>query len=357
MKDVCLHPLLKLSLLATLALLAADASALAQTIHHPFAIGANEGAVGHQNALGAWILGQESRFYLLLTAAIRATRDSVWGALGLVGISFAYGVFHAAGPGHGKAVVASYMISNEVALRRGLVIALLAALLQAVVAIALIGTAALIFHATALRMTAAAEWLEFASYCGIIALGLALVWRKGRALVFALRPAPVPSLILASASTSTMMFDAPIRGTSRFSVDDGSAQHVHGPDCGHVHMPDPSALSAASFNWRVAAVTILTAGARPCSGAILVLVFALAQGMVWAGVAATLAMALGTAVTTGALAIAAVFAKDFAVRVSGGSSPRGAIIGRVVELVAAACVLAFGLALLAASLDGVHFTA
>jgi ABC-type nickel/cobalt efflux system permease component RcnA len=205
-------------------------------------------------------------------------------------------------------------------------------------------------------MTAAAEWLELASYVGIVALGLALVWRKGRALMAALRPTPKPSLILASAATGTMMFDAP-PGTSRFSVDDGTTAHVHGPDCGHVHMPDPSALSAASFNWRVAAMTILTAGARPCSGAILVLVFALAQGMFWAGVGATFAMAIGTAVTTGALAVAAVFAKDFAVRIAGGATSRGAVVGRVVELLAAACVLAFGLALLAASLGGAHLAA
>jgi nickel/cobalt exporter len=348
---------LKLALLTGLLLIGIEATALAQGAHQPFAIGANEGGVGHQNALGAWILGEEGRFYRLLTSAIRATRDSAWGAFGLIGISFAYGVFHAAGPGHGKAVVASYMISNEVALRRGLVIACLAALLQGVVAVVLIGAAAVIFHATAQRMTAAAGWLEVASYCGIVALGLVLVWRKGRAVVFALRPTPAPSLILASAATTPMMFDAPAAGSSRFSVDDGSAPHVHGPDCGHVHMPDPSALSAASFNWKVAAMTVLTAGARPCSGAILVLVFALAQGMFWAGVGATFAMAAGTAITTGTLAIAAVFAKDLAVRMSGGSSPRGALVGRVVELVAAACVLAFGLALLAAALSGAHVKA
>jgi nickel/cobalt exporter len=345
----------KLALLTGLLLIGIEATAVAQAAHHPFAIGANEGAVGYQNALGAWILGEEGRFYRLLTGAIRATRDSAWGAFGLIGISFAYGVFHAAGPGHGKAVVASYMISNEVALRRGLVIAVLAAVLQGVVAVVVIGAAALVFHATAQRMTAAAEWLEVASYCGIVALGLALVWRKGRAVVFALRPAP--SLILASAATTPMMFDAPAAGSSRFAVDDGSRPHVHGPDCGHVHMPDPRALSAASFNWKMAAMTVLTAGARPCSGAILVLVFALAQGMFWAGVGATFAMAAGTAITTGTLAIAAVFAKDLAVRMSGGNSPRGALVGRVVELVAAACVLAFGLALLAAALSGAHVKA
>ena len=115
--------------------------AAAQLAHHPFAVGASEGAVGHQNALGAWLLGMESRFYLQLTHAVRLTKESAAGAAGLVGLSFAYGVFHAAGPGHGKAVLTSYMLSNEVALRRGLVIALLAAILQGLVATAVVGIA------------------------------------------------------------------------------------------------------------------------------------------------------------------------------------------------------------------------
>lgn len=331
--------------------LLAVAGARAQIAHHPFAIGANEGAVGRQSGLGAWILGQESAFYRLLTGAVRATRANAGAGLGLVALSFGYGIFHAAGPGHGKAVITSYLVSNEVALRRGLAIALLAALLQGVVATGLVGIAAFVFNATAPRMTAAAETLELASYGGIVALGLALVWRKGRALVAVLRPDPVSAFVLASAGPG---FVPALPATNRFSADDGSAAHVHGPACGHVHMPDPDALSAARFDWKAAGITVLTAGARPCSGAILVLVFSLAQGIFVAGVAATFAMALGTALTTGALATAAVLAKDVAVKLSGAATGRAVVIGRLVELIAGACVLAFGIALFAAALAGVH---
>ena len=49
----------------------------------------------------------------------------------LVGLSFAYGIFHAAGPGHGKAVISSYMLANEVALRRGILLSFVSAFLQA----------------------------------------------------------------------------------------------------------------------------------------------------------------------------------------------------------------------------------
>ena len=80
--------------------------------------------------------------------ALHSDSSAIWG---LIGLSAAYGVFHAAGPGHGKALIASYMFANERALRRGIVLSFLAAILQALVAIALIGIAALVFRATGAR--------------------------------------------------------------------------------------------------------------------------------------------------------------------------------------------------------------
>jgi len=228
--------------------------------------------------------------------------------------------------------VAAYMIANERALKRGLVISGLASLLQGFVAIAIVGVLALLLNATAQRMRDAAQWVEIASLAGIAAFGAFLAFRKGRALLTTLRPpapAPAPS--------------------SRFvcEVVEGNESHVHGPDCGHFHMPDPSTLGKPSFSWRDAALTVVTAGSRPCSGAILVLVFSMAQGIFWAGIAATFAIALGTAITTGALATMAVLTKDLALRLTGGpSSRRGEIVARVLEFAAACLVLALGLALL-----------
>src|SRR5579863_988916 len=137
-----------LILFSGLALAAMIGAAQAQGIHHPFAVGADEGAVGSAPGLTAWIIEQESRFSLGLVGAVRAIKESPYAFWGLASLSFLYGVFHAAGPGHGKAVITSYMISNERALKRGIVIAFLAALLQGIVAIVLVGTAALIFNAT-----------------------------------------------------------------------------------------------------------------------------------------------------------------------------------------------------------------
>jgi len=309
---------------------------LAQGARHPFAVGANEGAAS-ATGIGGWILALESGYYRQLTGAIRATRQSGAAAWGLIALSFAYGVFHAAGPGHGKAVIAAYMLANEKMLRRGLVISLAAALLQGLVAIAIVGVAAVVLGASAKHITGAANGIEILSYIGIVVLGAALLVSKGAALLSAWRTPP------ASAPSGP--------STGRFVADDCAADHVHGPGCGHFHAPDPKTLDTG-FAWKSALLTVVAAGSRPCSGAILVLVFALAQGIFLAGFGAVLAMSLGAAITTGALATLAVLAKKAAANYSKADSRRVLIIGRLFETGAALAVMILGLALLLASLSG-----
>lgn len=319
-------------------------TALAQA-HNPFSVGISEGG-GPASGITGWILAQQAAFERVLAGAVRATRDDWHAGWTLAGYSFAYGVFHAAGPGHGKAVVASYLIANERALRRGLVISLLAAVLQGVVAIAVVGIVAAVLHQTAVQMRWTAQLVETASYAGVAGLGGWLVWCKGRALAAMLQPVPAE---LTPAFAGAGRAGVASGGTRRFvcdPCDDRRDDHVHGPDCGHVHMPDPTTLGGTRFSMREAAGTVFAAGVRPCSGAILVLVFALSQHIFWVGVVATFAMSLGTAITTGALAALAVFAKASAVRLAGTTSRRGILLARVAELAAAAMVLFFGLALL-----------
>lgn len=111
-------------------------------------------------------------------------------------------------------------------------------------------------------------------------------------------------------------------------------------------------LTDTNFSWRTAILTVFAAGARPCSGAILVLVFALAQGIFYAGVAATFAMSMGTAITTGALAAIAVLAKGLAVRFLGEGSERGVVVVRALEFAAAILVFMLGASLLMGALAG-----
>ena len=91
--------------------------------------------------------------------------------------------------------------------------------------------------------------------------------------------------------------------------------HVHDEHCGHSHGPTPDQL-AGPGGWRRGLGAIVAVGLRPCSGAILVLVFALAQGLFWAGVLATFVMGLGTAITVATIAVLAVSARGLAERLS-----------------------------------------
>lgn len=305
------------------ALVLATGPAFAQFAKNPFSLGVDEGAVGHVGRVGMWLLQQQAHFYQALRQALDAAHANPSGAFWLAAVSFGYGVFHAAGPGHGKAVIASYMLANERALRRGLVLSGLAALLQALVAIAIVGIAAALLGATAQKMAAATHWVEIAAYGCIAALGAWLVWRKGAELIAALR---APRLA----------------ASSRFQCDDPS----HGLACAHCVAPDPASLGD-NFSWRQGAVTVIAAGSRPCSGALLVLVFALAQGAFATGVWAAFAMAAGTALTTGALAASAVLAKGVMTKILGAQTRRGEIFARLFELAAAGVVLFLGLSLLA----------
>ena len=314
--------------LLALAMVLAGDPALAQAARNPFSVGAEQGG-GNAGGFMGWILAQQNQFYLALKSSVVEAKNHGAAAWTLAALSFAYGVFHAAGPGHGKAVVASYMLANEQALRRGLVISFLAALLQGIVAIAIVGLAALVFNATAARMNDAAALIEELSYLGIVALGAWLIWRKGGALLRVWKAE-----------------DKPV-ATGHGHEHDHHHDHGHDHDehCGHFHAPDPSTLGTG-FSWRTALTTVVVAGSRPCSGAILVLVFTLAQGIFWLGIWATLAMSLGTAITTGALAAMAVLAKGVALRFTGKDGGRGQIMALGLELAAACVVLLAGTMLL-----------
>ena len=336
-----------LALLFGAFLLVAAEPALAQFAHRPFEVAGGEGG-GQAAGITGWILAEQARLVHLMTGLMKALHESGSAFWGLAALSFLYGVVHAAGPGHGKALIASYMLANERALRRGIVLAFFAALLQALVAIALVGVAALIFRATSTEMNDAARIVEMASYGAIAAIGLWLVWTKGRALAAALRALLAHRAVLASGA---LYADAPWRpafafgAPGQFSARSPASATPTVEACGHVHAPDPRQLGDG-FSWRGAAATVFAAGARPCSGAILVLVFALAQGLFLAGIGAAFAMALGTAITTGALATLAVFAKDIALRFARQDSSLGGVIARLFEFAAALAVLAFGALLL-----------
>ena len=139
--------------------------------------------------IAGWILAEQAQFYRALATLIHTARTDGSAAWALMGVSFIYGIFHAAGPGHGKAVISSYLVANEETWRRGIVLSFAAALLQAITAILLVTVAALILGATAKMMSDTVKFIEIGSYALIVLLGARLTWVKGRGFIRALHAA------------------------------------------------------------------------------------------------------------------------------------------------------------------------
>jgi len=287
-----------------------------------------------------WLLARQSEFYREISTTIRAAKSDGSAVWMLLAISFAYGIFHAAGPGHGKAVISSYLVANQETAWRGIVLSFASALMQALVAVAIVAVGAWLLNVTAKTMCGAEKAIEIASYGLIAIFGARLVWTKGGAFISALQ-ADRRQPALAAAAHQHHDHDH-YHGHDH---DHHGHDHVHDAHCGHSHGPAPDEL-AGPGGWRRGLAAVLTVGIRPCSGAILVLVFALAQGLFWAGIAATFVMGLGTAITVATIAVVAVFAKDVARRLSGGRDGGGALIMRGIEFGAAGLVLLFGAGLL-----------
>jgi nickel/cobalt exporter len=161
-----------------------------------------------------------------------------------------------------------YLVADEKALRKGLVLSFAAALVQACVAILIVGTVSVVLRATASTMNRLAMNVELLSFVIVALMGLVITWRKSGKVLGVMALARNPLGVLPEAS------------------------------CDHVHMPPPEELNRLT-HWRdMAGVALagvdrsrLLPGSRPFS----------------AGIAATLAMSLGTALTTSAIAAVAVF--------------------------------------------------
>ncbi|MCK1513315.1 nickel/cobalt transporter [Bradyrhizobium sp. 190] len=333
------------ALAAFAAVMVFDAAVHALMAQNPFG-GPRPPAEPQAGGIIGWILAKQSEFYREMSATIRAAKSDGSAVWTLLGISFAYGIFHAAGPGHGKAVISSYLVANEETARRGIVLSFASALLQALVAVALVAVLAWLLSSTAKTMCSAEKAIEIASYALIAAFGARLVWTKGGGFIRALQAKPAPAV----AHHDHRHDHGHDHGHHHHEHHHGhdhshDHKHVHDEHCGHSHGPTPDQL-AGPGGWRRGLGTIFAVGMRPCSGAILVLVFSLAQGLFLAGIAATFVMGLGTAITVATIAVIAVSAKGLARRLSAGSEGRGALIMRGIEFGAAGLVLLFGLGLL-----------
>jgi ABC-type nickel/cobalt efflux system permease component RcnA len=148
-------------------------------------------------------------FYREMSATIRAAKSTARRS-GPCSRSLCLRHLHAAGPGHGKAVISSYLVANKETARRGIVLSFASALMQSLVAVVIVGVCAWLLNATAKTMCGTERVIEIASYALIAAFGARLVWTKGGGFMRALQTrAPVPAM--------------------------AGAAHHHGHDHGHAH--------------------------------------------------------------------------------------------------------------------------
>ena len=216
----------------------------------------------------------QAKFRVWITREIQAykTGQDLTPALLIVLVSFLYGVFHAVGPGHGKVVTTSYFAANRARIGHGLLMGGMIAGVQALSAIVIVGLLAILLNVTAFEIinpltgTGHVIWVEIVSYGLMLLVGGWLLWG---AVVG--------------------------RGCSH-------AHHSHSQDEEHGHSHEPAPMPSG---WAMVPAAIAT-GLRPCSGAILVLLFTLANGIFLIGVASTFAMGFGVAITIGLTSIATI---------------------------------------------------
>lgn len=297
---------------------------------------ASETAAGPLGSLWLWVLEGQREMTQAMIAAVRQlkTGDTFTSAAILALISFIYGVLHAVGPGHGKFVISSYALANERTVRRGILLSFMAALVQALSAIVIVGTLAIVLQATSTEIRVTERWLETASWGLIALLGAWLLYGQLKPL---LRPAMG-------------------RAHGQDHLGHGHTHHhghVHAagdPCCGHAHVATPGQLQG-EWSWAKAWSLALSIGIRPCTGAIAVLVFALGLGIFWAGVFATFSMAVGTAITVSALASLAVGSRELATRMAGGSSVWAGRVQTAAGVGGSALILLLGASFFVASLS------
>lgn len=240
---------------------------------------------GADRVVTTWALDGQREAQGAMAGALRRLRAGDAAAVGaLMAVCFGYGFFHAAGPGHGKVLIGGYGAARQVGVVKLSSVALASSLAQGGTAIALVSAGLWLFGLGRAHMTDLADRL-FAplSFAAIGCVGLWLAWRGARGLWRLRQPR-----------------DA--------GHDHGAHRHDHGAicdTCGHAHGPTPDALAEATGPREVAAL-IAAVAIRPCTGALFVLILTAQMQVFWAGILGTLAMALGTASVTVAVAVASV---------------------------------------------------
>ncbi|WP_313572183.1 nickel/cobalt transporter [Pantoea piersonii] len=250
----------------------------------------------------------------------------------LVLFSLAYGVLHALGPGHGKVVITTFLATHPARLKTTLRLTLLASLLQGSVAIVLVTLMLVVLQTSSRQLHLSSYWLEKGSYLLVIGLGVWIGVRALKALRRQLRP----------------------RSPMKIHALRADHQHDAHCGCGHAHLPDAQQVAGA-VSLKTQLLLVASMGLRPCSGAIMMLLFSRVIGVYLWGVLSAAVMALGTALTISAIGLLVQRSRTLALRLGGESraASTAALAMPVLALVGSALLIAAGLALWQSATPGI----
>lgn len=280
---------------------------------------------GGFDSLAAWAAGEQREFQNQIARSLRAARaEQPEAVVTLLTVCFAYGFFHAIGPGHGKVLIGGYGLGRKVAFLRLSAISVLSSLGQAVTAIVLVYAGVLVFQMSRQSLVGATEQIMAPiSYGAIAVIGLWLILRALRS--FARRH----------------------RAESTAS-DHHHAHHHHDgqvcDDCGHRHGPSADEVAQVG-SLREALILIAGIAARPCTGALFVLILTWQMGIALVGIAGAFAMALGTATVTTLVGWTS-FGLRGGLLASASATRFAAILAPTIELVAGLLIVVIAVGLL-----------
>ena len=305
-----------------------------------------------------WIIQTQRNLHHRLATALERLRTapSAQSMAALIILGFLYGVLHAAGPGHGKAIISTYLLTHRQDLIRGIGLSISAALLQGVTAILLVLSMVGVLGLLAGDALAQVYYLELFSFLLISLLGIWLCIRALRTIWLLRKPKAQMQAVVLAATNSQAPFTMPSPTHDPQAKIMTSSHAMPGQSCGC------GAKHHVDINERGPWLTaILAIGIRPCTGAVVVMAIATMLGMWLAGVVAVLAISAGTAITVSVIAALAVYARDWTTHrfANDRDSQAMRFAGATIGLVGGSTILLLGLVLFNGllSLDPSHYLA
>ncbi|WP_435532911.1 nickel/cobalt transporter [Vibrio marisflavi] len=284
----------------------------------------------------------------------QAKAHSVSAGLYLAGFSFLYGALHSIGPGHGKMIVTTYLATHPTKVKVSLVLTILSAFLQAIVAIVLVSVLLMAFNSTMREVNSEANRFISLSFYAMSILGAIIVYRSSKQLWQRFKPQTTKlavdngpfqsfSKIEAGNDNKQLGLQAPNLGLSN--------KHVHQHDangkcgCGHTHFASAEAINKASTMREYIGI-IVSIGIRPCTGAILALLFANVVSAYWLGVVSAFVMSIGTALTTSTIALMTISGKKVVSKYLGASTHSTSTGAVILQFIGGSLLILFGVLLM-----------